>query len=56
MNGAQAKQNFDIANALIKAGQFEDARKVELMPSDRGLIEKRIAESGAGANTTKERT
>ena len=58
MIGSEAKQNFDIANALVKAGQFEAARKVELMPSDRKLIEARIVARivAARANSTKERT
>ena len=55
MNGPEAKAAFDLANALVKEGKYEAALAVEMLPSDRKLIEKRIAESsGAGANSAKE--
>ena len=55
MNGLEAIAAFKKADALFKAGEYEAALSVEMMPSDRTLIEKRIAELNAsGANSTKE--
>ena len=55
MIGEQAKKNFDIAAALVRAGQFEAARLVELLPSDRKVIEDKIKEhSGFCANRRDE--
>ena len=59
MNGPEAKAAFERASKLVKAGEYEDALSVEMLPSDRRLIEARIfaaAKQAASANTTKERT
>ena len=58
MNGPEALAAFNRANALVKAGEYEQALSVEMLPSDRGLIERRIAaaKQANGAKTTKERT
>lgn len=37
-----AKEAFDRAAALVKEGKLEEARAVELLPSDRRIIERRI--------------
>ena len=52
--GTASKAAFDRANALVKEGKFAEARAVELLPSDRKLIEERIA-SSANRNDTKEK-
>ena len=57
MNGPESLAAFTQANNLVKLNRYAEALAVEMLPSDRVLIEKRIAElSGAGAKTTKERT
>ena len=43
----QAKENFDKAAALVKEGKYDAARDTPLMPSDRRIMEKRIAEHQA---------
>lgn len=47
MNGTQARENYEAARALVKTGQHDAARLLKLMPSDRKLIEKYIAEAKA---------
>ena len=47
--GPEALAAFNQANALFKAGEYEQALAVEMKPSDRGLIEKRIAVQRAAA-------
>ena len=55
MNGTQARLAFESANAFVKLNRYSEALAVEMLESDRRVIEKRIAElSGAGANSTKE--
>lgn len=48
MTGAQALHNFTLAAKLVKEGKHEEARAVELLPSDRKVIEARIAASANG--------
>ena len=48
MTGEEARVNFEQAAALVKAGRYEEARSVELLPSDRKVIEQRIAASANG--------
>ena len=56
MIGPESKLAYDKANALLKAGEYEKALAVVMLPSDREIIERRIAaaKQAAGANTTKE--
>ena len=58
MTGQQALAAFNEAAALVKAGRYDDALAVPMLPSDRSVIEARIAEAknASCANTTKERT
>ena len=58
MTGAEAIAAFDQAKALVKAGRYDDALAVEMLESDRQVIEARIAaaKNASCANTTKERT
>ena len=57
MTGPEAKQAFDRASRLVKAGKYEAALAVEMLPSDLELIKERIERlMAASANTTKERT
>ncbi len=44
MNGADAKIAYDKAAALVKEGKYEEARAVEMLPSDKSVIEAKIAE------------
>ena len=53
MIGTEAKANYDLAAQAVKEGRFEDARKVELLPSDRVVIERKIAAVGPVANRTE---
>ena len=54
MNGPEAKAAFERASKLVKAGEYEAALAVEMMQSDRKLIEARIV--AARAKGTKEQT
>ena len=57
MNGPEALAAFNRANALVKEGRYDETLSVEMMPSDRELIEARIAaaKQAAGANSNEER-
>ena len=57
MTGPEAKAAYDRANAFFKAGDYEAALSVEMLPSDRALIGEKIAaaKQAASANTTKEK-
>lgn len=52
MPGELAKANYDKARQAVREGRFEDARAVELLPSDRSLIEEYIAKATPAAPTT----
>ena len=52
MTGFEAHDAYCKALALVKQGDFDAARAVELLPSDRQVIEQRI--EAAIANSTKE--
>ena len=54
MTGPEALAAFERAAQLVKQGDFAAARAVELLPSDREVIEQRIR--AAIANRNKERT
>ena len=43
MTGADAKAAFDQASALVKLNRYAEALAVELYPSDRRVIEAKIA-------------
>ena len=45
MTGDAALQNFKRAAKLVAEGKHDEARKVELLPSDREVIEQRIAKA-----------
>ena len=47
ISGPEALAAFNQANALVKAGQYEEALAVEMLPSDRKLIEARIVAARA---------
>ena len=51
MKGTEALAAFELAAQLVKQGDYAAARAVELLPSDREVIEQRI--KAAIANTTK---
>ena len=56
VNGPESLAAFTQANNLVKLNRYAEALAVEMLPSDRELIERRIKESvAAGANSTKER-
>ena len=42
MTGADAKAAFDLAAKAVKEGRYAEALAVELLPSDRIVIEQRI--------------
>jgi len=52
MTGPEAIAAFNRAAELVKAGKYAEARAVEMLPSDRQVIEAKIAVA-ASANTTK---
>ena len=52
--GADAKEAFDQASALVKLNRYSEALAVKMRESDRQEIERRI--KAASANTTKEGT
>ena len=55
MTGPEAKQAFDRASRLVKAGKYEAALAVEMLPSDLELIKERIERlMAASANSAKE--
>ena len=59
MTGAEALAAFHKADALVKAGKFSEALAVEMLPSDRAVIEAKIAahmaaSANSGAVLTKE--
>lgn len=45
MTGPQALASYEQAKALVKEGRYDDALAVEMLPSDRAVIEARIAEA-----------
>lgn len=45
LHGEQAAANYYAADGLVREGRFDDARAVELLPSDRTLIEKKIKDA-----------
>ena len=47
-----ATENFNKAAKLVREGRYQEAREVELLKSDRNVIEDRIAAKSAnsGAN------
>mgnify|MGYP001023450139 CR=1 FL=1 len=45
MTGEQANANFQKAAQLVREGRFQEARAVELLDSDRKVIEARIAKA-----------
>lgn len=47
MTGEEANAAFHKALALVKEGKYEEARAVEMLLSDRTVIEMRIAKSVA---------
>ena len=47
MTGPESLAAFNKADALVKEGRYDDALTVLLLPSDRVVIEKRIAEAEA---------
>ena len=47
MTGEEASAAFYKALSLVKEGKYEEARAVELLSSDRVVIERRIAEKQA---------
>ena len=51
MTGPEALAAFERAAQLVKQGDYAAARAVELLPSDREVIEQRI--EAAIANSTK---
>ena len=53
MTGPEALAAFERASQLVKQGDFAAARAVELLPSDRAVIEQRI--SAAIANSANQR-
>ena len=57
MTGPEANLAFLQAVGLVKEGRYEEALAVKLLPSDRKVIEARIAAAkhDASANTTEEK-
>ncbi len=49
MTGEEAKRLFDEANALVKQGRYEEARRVPMLPSDHVVIDQNIARHQAKA-------
>lgn len=47
MTGEEANSAFHKALALVKEGKYEEALAVEMLLSDRVVIERRIAEKQA---------
>lgn len=45
LKGEQAFHNYLDAMSFVRAGQFDQARAVELLPSDRTLVERKIEEA-----------
>lgn len=52
MTGEEANAAYEKAKALAMQGKYDEARAVEMLPSDRTVIERRITEH-TNANTTK---
>ena len=51
LKGEQALLNYLDASKAVREGKFEEARAIELLPSDRKLIEQKIeAQSASLAN------
>ena len=47
MTGEQASENFKLAAKLVREGKPDEALAVLLLPSDRDVIEERIAKAGS---------
>ena len=45
LTGEQARTNYEAALKLVKEGKYEEARKVDLLPSDRTLILLKIVQA-----------
>ena len=45
MTGEEALVAFNKANELVKLGRYDEARAVQLLVSDRAVIERKIAEA-----------
>ena len=52
--GPAALAAFNRAMALASEGKDDEARAVEMLPSDRKVIEAKIEKMAASANTTNE--
>ena len=50
MKGFEALAAFERAAQLVKQGDFAAAREVEMLPSDRQVIEQRIVDAIANGN------
>lgn len=48
MTGEQALAAFNAAAALVKAGRYDEARAVDMLESDRNVIEAKIAAATKG--------
>lgn len=46
-SGQQAREAFETAAKLVKEGRFDEALAVDLLPSDRKLIQARISVASA---------
>ena len=53
MNGPESLAAYNKAVALVKEGRYDEARAVELLPSDRAVIEKRIAQAMTRTSTNR---
>lgn len=51
--GAGARTTFETAAKLVKEGRYEEALAVNLLPSDRKVIEARIQASSANRDAGK---
>lgn len=54
MTGPEALAAFNAANALVKAGKYEEALAVQMKSSDRKLIEARIRVASANTANSQE--
>lgn len=53
--GTVARESFETAAKLVKEGKYEEALAVNLLPSDRKLIQARINVASANRTDTKEK-
>lgn len=54
-SGQQARESFETAAKLVKEGRYEEALAVNLLPSDRKVIESRIQAASANTANSQER-